>query len=338
MLATCPMDARNIVMTDSAASLGRADRIIWGLIAAVAVLVLTGAIAFGFTLVWHSFLAPGITAVVLLAGQWLYQTRRPDPRLATALGGTAQMLAFAAVGAPLSYLGAGLNLPLHDAWFDQVDRALGFDWPALLAWMDAHAALHPVFREIYRSLMPQALVVVLALAWTGRHSQLRAFMLAFILTTLATIAIAALAPAAGVWGYYNLHPADHPHIAPAAHGIHLPIFNGLRDGSYRLLVATGAEGIITFPSLHAALAVLLAAAIWPLPVLRWIGVVLNTIMLVSIPVDGGHYFIDVFAGVAIACLSLYVTHQLIARLTPSLAGANAVIPATAIPEIAVHPR
>ena len=39
-----------------------------------------------------------------------------------------------------------------------------------------------------------------------------------------------------------------------------PVFLGLRDGTVRMLAAAGAEGIITFPSLHAALAVILIAA------------------------------------------------------------------------------
>jgi membrane-associated phospholipid phosphatase len=322
----------------TAADLGRADRLIWGLIAAVAALVLTSAAAFGFSLVWHSFLAPGITVVVLFAAQWLYQTRRPDLRLAGALGATAQMTAFAAVGAPLSYLGAATDLPLYDLWFDNADRALGFDWSGMLRWMDAQAALHPLFEAAYTSLMPQTLVVVLALGWAGRLTGLRQYVLTFIIATLATILLAALLPAEGVWGYYNLHPSDYPHIAPAAHGVHLPIFHGLRDGSYRLLVATGAEGIITFPSLHSALAVLLAAALWPVPVLRWIAVALNAVMLVSIPVDGGHYFIDIFAGVAIACLSLYAARRLIAGPTPHLADANTANPANSIAQIAVRSR
>ena len=49
-----------------------------------------------------------------------------------------------------------------------------------------------------------------------------------------------------------------------------PVFYGLRDGTFRFLVAVGAEGIITFPSLHAALAVIVIAAIWPVAVLRWV--------------------------------------------------------------------
>jgi hypothetical protein len=39
------------------------------------------------------------------------------------------------------------------------------------------------------------------------------------------------------------------------------VFLGLRDGGYRLLRGLGPEGIITFPSLHAALAVIIVAAV-----------------------------------------------------------------------------
>lgn len=336
MLPAASIAQRDNLMTAHAAGIRRLDGIIWALVAGVAGLVLLAALLLGFQVAWHSFVGPAGTAVLLLAGQWFYLTRRPDPRLAGALGTTAQITAFAAVGAPLSYLGAATNLPLFDRWFDSADRALGLDWSGMLAWMDTHAALHPLFREIYMSLMPQTVVVVLALAWAGRQSELRNFVLAFILATLTTIVLAALIPAEGVWGYYNLHATEYPNIAPAAHGVHLPMFNGLRDGSFRMLMATGAEGIITFPSLHAALAVILIAALWPLPAFRWIGLAINTVMLVSIPIDGGHYFIDIFAGLVIAVLSLYAARRLTARHTTHFAPAKAAEPVTAMPEIAVR--
>ncbi len=260
----------------------------------------------------RSFATAGGATALSLAGYWLYQTRRPDPRLASALGGTAQIVAFAAVGAPFSYIAASLDLPLRDSWFDAADRALGLDWTSLLNWMDAHASLHPLFSIIYLSLLPQTVIVVLALALAGRLAWMRVFVLAFMISAIVTIVIAALVPAQGVWGFYKLSPAAYPDIVPATQEYHLPIFLGLRDGSFRQLMAMGSQGIVTFPSLHAALALIITVGMWPIPVLRWIGLAINTLMLVSIPVDGGHYFIDVPAGLAIAVLAIVAARRIAA--------------------------
>jgi membrane-associated phospholipid phosphatase len=96
------------------------------------------------------------------------------------------------------------------------------------------------------------------------------------------------------------------------------------------VMAVGAEGIITFPSLHAALAVILIAAFWPLPVARWICAVINTLMLAATPIDGSHYLIDVVAGIGIALLCLVAARALVARMSaPAAAARIEIAPAAA---------
>jgi membrane-associated phospholipid phosphatase len=291
--------------------LRKADSIIWAVIAAVAVAALASTALSDFHLIWRSFWTPAVAVGLFVAGQWFYQAHRPDPRLAAALGSTAQIVAFSAVGAPLSYLAASLNFPLHDNWFEAADKALGLDWFGLLDWLKTHAYASFVLRQIYMSLMPQTLVIVLALSLAGRFDGLRVFVLAFVFAALATIAISAVWPAQGVWLLHGLKGSDGVPLPISASS--WPVFLGLRDGSFRLLMATGAEGIITFPSLHTALALILAAAMWPLPVLRWIGLGLNALMIVSIPVNGSHYFTDMLAGIVIAVLALVAARALVSR-------------------------
>src|SRR5262249_43716633 len=113
------------------------DQLIWTIVAAVSAAVLIAPAISNFRIDWSSFAMPAGTCAALLAGSWFYRTRRVDPRLASGLGCTAQMIAFGAVGAPLSYLAASLNLPLQDSVFDALDRAIGFDWPALFAFITA---------------------------------------------------------------------------------------------------------------------------------------------------------------------------------------------------------
>ncbi len=293
--------------------LRRLDGIIWALVAAVAGLELLAVYFGGFTLVLRSYAAPGATCLLLMLAARFYRGRRSDPNLASALESTAQIAAFAAVAAPLSYVAASLGLPMYDAAFDSMDRALGFDWRAMLAVMQSWPGLHQAMRAIYLSLTLQMTAVVLLLGFTGRLAWLRVYTLAFILAALVTIAISAVLPAEGVWLHYGLHSAD-PRIVPASSSS-WPVFLGLRDGSFRQLMAVGAEGIITFPSLHAALAVILIAAFWPVPLARWISLVVNTVMLAATPVDGSHYLTDILAGIAIAVACIYAARALVARLT-----------------------
>jgi hypothetical protein len=164
-------------------------------------------------------------------------------------------------------------------------------------------------------------IVVLCLAFTGRILWLRTYMLAFCCAVLVCIAVSAVMPAAGAWPYHRLTGQDSG-IVPAV-STSWPVFYGLRDGSLRLLVAVGAEGIITFPSLHAALAVIVSVALWPVRWLRWpilllnaaMLVVLNAAMLVATPIDGSHYLTDVLAGVGLAALSLLLAHTIAARMS-----------------------
>ncbi len=233
-------------MTWHAAGLRRLDGIIWALIAGVAAIALLAAAFDGFTLILASFIAPGVTCLLLLAASHYYASRRNEPHLSSALQSTAQLIAFAAVAAPVSYVAATTALPLRDAAFNSMDQALGFHWRGLLGVMERWPELHLAMRAIYLSLTVQMTAVALLLGFNGRLAWLRVYMLAFIFAALITIAVSMWAPAEGVWLHDGIKSAD-PALLPVSH-TSWPVFFGLRDGSYRALMAVGAEGIITFPA------------------------------------------------------------------------------------------
>src|SRR5450631_3581318 len=80
----------------------------------------------GFSVALGSYAAPAGTCLLLALAARYYGGRRNDPNLSSALESTA----------PLSYIAAAAALPLQDAAFDSMDRALGSDWKALLAVME----------------------------------------------------------------------------------------------------------------------------------------------------------------------------------------------------------
>ena len=320
-------------MTWTTAGLRQLDSIIWALVACVAGLVLITAGVAEFTIELRSFALPVGTCLLLMLASRYYRNRHDDPNLASALESTAQVMAFAAVAAPLSYVAASAALPLQDAALDGIDRALGFDWRSLMAAMQRWPGFFEFMRMMYLSASVQMTAVVLLLGFTGRLPWLRVYLLAFIFAALVTIAVSMLLPAEGVWLHYGLK-GDAAGM-PVSH-TSWPVFAGLRDGSLRLVMAVGAEGIITFPSLHAALAVILIAAFWPVPAARWLGVSINSLMLVATPIDGSHYFVDVLAGIAIAVLCLAAARVLVMRLAVPPAAAARREPAPAEVGAAAH--
>lgn len=297
--------------------LHRADRLIWTMIAIVALIICTSAWFGTFHIKWASYTKVTVACVVLAGAGLVYTHLRKDMKAAAALTGTAQIAAFAAVGAPLSYVAASADLPLWDVNLMAWDQHLDLDWTAWLAMMNDHPALHTIFSLAYMSFAVQVTTTVLVLAVTGHLLRLRTFITSFMLATFVTIILSALMPAQGVWGHLHLSDIDYPNIVPATRDLHLSVFHGLRDGTFRDLVAQGAEGIITFPSLHAALGLMFIWAIWPIKYLRWVIVVLNLVMIAATPVDGGHYFTDVIAGLIIAILCWHAASRLLGAPAPA---------------------
>jgi hypothetical protein len=116
------------VMIWHATGLRRLDSIIWALVALVAALVLIAATFSDFTVVLKSYIAPAGACLLLRLGSRYYRDWRNDLNLASALESTTQLIAFAAVAAPLSYVAVSASLPLQDAALDHLDHALGLDW------------------------------------------------------------------------------------------------------------------------------------------------------------------------------------------------------------------
>jgi membrane-associated phospholipid phosphatase len=143
--------------------------------------------------------------------------------------------------------------------------------------------------------------VVLALGFTGQTARLKAFVISFLSTSLITIAVSTVLPAEGPWLFYGVATTATPSDLPLSH-TSWPVFLGLRDGTFNILTGLGSEGIITFPSLHAALGVVFACALWSVRSLRLPALALNTVMIAATPIEGSHYFADVIAGTAIAGL------------------------------------
>jgi hypothetical protein len=230
---------------------------------------------------------------------------RGNAKIVFMLGAIAQANLVAGLAAILAYIAAAPALPLQDAKLHAVDQLLGLDWRAYLAFVNDRPLLSALLAKCYGMIGSQMLIVPLVLAALGYFCRLQRYILALVLTLVVTIAISALAPAMGVYHHLGLTPADHPNVNPVTYLDCVRELPLVRDGSLRHLDLFGLAGLVTFPSFHAASAVLYGWALWPLRWGRPLVMVINGGMLAATPIGGGHYFVDVFAGVAIAAGAIW---------------------------------
>lgn len=286
---------------------------------AIAVLGLFDAVwAYGTGLSFGHWTLSAILVALLFAVGFFYGSiRRSKPLADMGLyGGLWVLFTFAA--AILTYLMATLGFALRDAELAQIDSALGFSWPAWSGLVNAHLWLKRLFVAAYASLLPELVATIIYFAHAGRSDRNAELWWGALVSLLITATISGLCPAAGAFVFFGV--PEH------AQATYLPHLLALRDGTGSTFSVKDMQGIITMPSYHTVLAILVAYAYRGCGRLFVPALALNGVMLLSIPSEGGHYLIDVVAGGAIAVVTI-ATIRAVARTRwwRQLSGANTMV-------------
>ena len=289
------------------------DSAAWALIGALAV-------ALGALQLWKplpvepaSLMALLTACAALGATAVFYRRVRLRENFASICTGLMQVLLFSAIGSVLSYMLAREGGALWDHRLEIWDSAIGFDWLAYVRLVDAHGWLVAPVRWAYASLVPQIVVLVLALGFSLQLAELRRLVFAAMLGGTITILLSALFPAVGYYVHHGLTTADFEHIRPWAGLVHQADFTALRNGTLAGLRLTEMQGIVTFPSYHAGLATVTLWGFWVsrLSWLKWPGAAVALATILATPVDGGHYLIDVLAGIGVGLIAIAVSGRAI---------------------------
>ncbi|MCO6385787.1 phosphatase PAP2 family protein [Aliihoeflea sp. 40Bstr573] len=243
----------------------------------------------------------GMTAVLALVATF-YRYKRPNARFEILCVETAFLLTFSANAAVTSYLVTSLNLPLIDGHLMAFDRMIGFDWEAYVGFVNARPAIGTVSSLLYVTTLSQVALAVLMLGLTGPLKSAGRFVSAVALSALACIVISGLLPAGGALATIAPAPEFFGANAPVVDLAYKQTFFDLRSGAERLISLDNPRGLIAFPSYHCTLSVLLILACWPLRYLRWPVLVVNVLIILTTPIDGGHHLADAFGGVAVALM------------------------------------
>lgn len=231
----------------------------------------------------------------------LIERYRSDLRLRSTLLTALLLIAFSFVASVLSYLVVSVDQPLIDQQLSDWDRAIGFDWLAAVHWVAGHPFLERAFNFAYYSGLFQIGFIVLFLGLTARIGQLEEFIGLYIAGLLLAIVVSLFFPAAGPWVGA---PAPTPFDASV-----LSHFLPLRSGSLRAIDFSHPQGLISMPSAHAMLAIFLCYAMRGTGWLSGCVITLNGLMLASTPTVGGHYLVDVIAGILCAAVMIAISRR-----------------------------
>jgi membrane-associated phospholipid phosphatase len=226
-------------------------------------------------------------------------------RLSDAALWGALFIAFTAAAGVLSYLCVTLNAPLIDDRLNALDQLTGFDWIATYYWVRAHRYVETLLEFAYASGIVQLIGLILFFALSGRQESSKEFFFEFVIATAWLLAISTPFPAASA--YLHFHVDNAYALSTVSH------FDALRDGSLKSFDLTKMQGLVSMPSFHAALGVLFVYWLRNVRRLLYIAVPLNIAMIVSTPTQGGHYLVDVIAGVLLAALTV-ATSRLLSRI------------------------
>ncbi len=211
----------------------------------------------------------------------------------------AQLLLVVVFGLLCTYAAASTPAPYRDPQLLAIDQWLGFDRKTYVDFFTDRPWKIELSNFIYLAMLPQMASVPVALLITKRMDRLQRFIASYGIALMATTVIFLFVPAVGAFVYVDLTPAQY---ATLPSEIYTPArtLDALRSDVMTTIRLNNLEGLIAFPSFHTAAAIVYAWALWPVKYIRWPIVALNVGIILTTPIGGAHYAIDVLAGAVVA--------------------------------------
>jgi membrane-associated phospholipid phosphatase len=210
-----------------------------------------------------------------------------------------------------TYVAIRANADLVDAQMAAADAMLGFNTAAVTAWIDQYPTVASILYSAYYSFGYQLLLMPPLLALLGRQIDAYVLVIRAAMTGVIGSFVAALFPSSGTIHHFGMKQADLENISIDTNTKLYELFMQVRTEVDFVYATKTLGGIISFPSGHAAVAVLMTCAAWRSALLRWPVLILNIMMLIATVPLGVHYLVDIFAGVISATAVILLTNPLL---------------------------
>ncbi len=263
---------------------------------------------------WESFLWT-IPSTCLLGVIWLFYGLRNansiDSRISRFAIVTAQTVLFSNVAVIGNYLGFCFKRQLYDDHIAVLDSYFGINWWNYVLWIKSNAFLANLTTGAYDTTGAQIFIIFMFSGLKGSPDKFERFTLATILATAITIVVWINFPTFGALPLYYSHGLTQPAFELAMSKTYAMELLDLHKSNLIHVNANHLLGLIGLPSYHAILAIFTVYAAWEFPLLRELAIIINFMVMLSIPADGGHHFFDMFAGMVVAAVSLTLANWLL---------------------------
>lgn len=290
---------------------------------------LWGALAIGWLLagiaiVGHGWtVSGGWTAIGALGLGMIRLFHDPAPgtrprRLLDTVESVALLSLTGMLGIVVSYLIAAHSTGYHDATLAKWDSVVGLDWKSWYQVMDRAPVLQFFSIAVYLGVfLFYPLIIIAILCFHDQQDRSLLFIAAYFTALAITLGIFYYIPAGSPMTHYL--GTDHAGgYVPAAPFVHIDVIDGLRSGTLTHIDFQKLHGLIVFPSFHSVATLLFVWASWSIRWLRPTALGLNGAMLMTVPIEGTHYFVDVAGGLLVATAAILIVRR---------AGALAPLPA-----------
>ncbi|WP_420406969.1 phosphatase PAP2 family protein [Hoeflea sp.] len=247
-------------------------------------------------------LTAGLIALLVVAA--VYYRGRGLSKVALIMEVMACGIGFSVLVLISTYLAVSVNAPLADEALAAMDRTIGFDGVAFIRLIDGMPLLSWALMQSYVSFALQLMILPVLLVLFDRAASACALVLSYAIVCAIASIVSVWFPALGSHVVYDIDPASLQSVNAYFGHAFLSEFHGVRESAAFTVSLDRAEGILTFPSVHAAVALLCAACAWSVTLLRYPFLLLNVLMATATLTHGAHYLIDTIAGLALAVVVL----------------------------------
>ena len=205
------------------------------------------------------------------------------------------------LGATATYPAAAATSGFADAALARIDAMLGFDWVRWYMLVVDNPWLQVAGSLAYANIYMSPVLLLGGLALSGERARAQLFLVSFWLAALITMLLFLAMPAVGPLAYVWQGPIPYMPTSALYQAELLPL---LRDNMLGAVDLGALQGLVCAPSFHTAAAVIYIAMAWQCRYLRWPLLVINGAMLLSTPVEGTHYLVDMIGGAMVGLFAL----------------------------------